>query len=64
MLTLRCTLDDDSFSSYLSECVSISVCKNKLRVTIRDYSEGDRNITLSEEDTKQVLKLLKFELEN
>lgn len=62
MINLTCTPDRDSSNSYPSED-SITFCISQNEITIK-LLNPDRIIILTEEDTKQLLKLLKFELEN
>jgi len=62
MINLTCTPDRDSSNSYPSED-SVTFCISKNEITI-ELANPNRVINLSEENTKQLLKLLKFELEN
>ena len=64
MLTLQCTPVRDSYNSHPGKVLSISVDDTCLHFTLGDSVDNDRDIVLSNEDTKQLLKLLKFALEN
>ena len=64
MLTLQCTPKRDSANTEPQKDLSFSIYKNCLEITLSGHYAEDRDIILSEEDTKQLLKLLKFELDN
>lgn len=61
MISFKCTPERDSANSYPEECISISVSDKEIYISL---TEPDREFRLSEEDSKELLKLLSIELSN
>lgn len=59
MISFTCTPERDSANSYPKKCISINVYDKEICISLTD---PDRKLRLSEEDSKELLKLLTIEL--